>query len=159
MEKTPIEELSNLIHEQIGRVQEGMGINTEIALLRDLERMAVIGVLTVESTSEIPKVELDGRTVSVEYKQPRLRFTGESEIIRLHEEVKQLQAQHEEELKQAVESFGQSIDENELFKIVDTIAYSQQGSDQMDDAISKMGILASWIQAQAEEYYNEHFKK
>jgi hypothetical protein len=101
---TPIEELNDLISEQVDRVAKGIGIDTEIALLKDLQRMSELGVLTVYASSEIPEIKIEGNTTKVEYRQPRLMFTGEDEITRLRTELDQLKAKHKEDvIKHSVE--------------------------------------------------------
>ena len=105
-----IDELNTVINEQIERVQKGIGIDTDVAILKDIKRMSELGVLKVYMSSEIPEIKQEENKIFVEYKQPRLMFTGEDEIKRLSNELEQLKEQHKEDVNiEIAQSWGEFI--------------------------------------------------
>ena len=98
------------IQEQIKRVQDGIGINSEIAMLQDLKRLGELGILTVYSSSEIPEVKEDNGKFSVEYLQPRLMFEGEQKIVELQKEIKELKTNHRQGLINLLVWLGNGYD-------------------------------------------------
>jgi|6_EtaG_2_1085325.scaffolds.fasta_scaffold01829_22 hypothetical protein len=111
------EDFNELIETQIKRVQEGIGIDTEIALLKDLKRMTDLGVLKIHQSTEIPEIKQNENKVSVEYRQPRLMFYGEVEIARLKKDNAELLERYkrmEEALKEFMKVWNEDGEGGEI---------------------------------------------
>ena len=90
MKKTAIEELKNTTDYLVKRVQEGLSIDTDVALIGDLQRLSELGVLTVLVDNSIPEIDINDSTAKIVYNRPRLIFKGEQEIIYQRKEIERL---------------------------------------------------------------------
>ena len=81
---TTLKDFNYLMDEQIKRVQNGLAVQTEIMVLKDMKRLASIGAFKLEEDEPIFK--LDGNERYEVTKRVRLKWQGEEELERLKKE-------------------------------------------------------------------------
>ena len=82
----------NLINEQIDKLTNGMAINTDIQLYKDLKRLAELNVLQIHSTE--PEYVHEENTIKA-MQHIGLVFTGEDTIMKQVKKIDKLKAENE----------------------------------------------------------------
>lgn len=90
MKKEILKDFHSIMDEQIKRVQQGLAVQTEIMVMKDLKRLADMEAFIIEEDE--PLFKTDNYQRYEVNKRVRLKWQGEDELVRLRKENDELKS-------------------------------------------------------------------
>lgn len=92
--KDELKDFHSIMDSQIKRLQDGLNMEINIMVLRDLKRLAEIGAFSITEDKPVFKASEDDRLELTQ--RVRLKWKGEAELTRLKIENEELRSKLEE---------------------------------------------------------------